>query len=60
MGRLGWRTARNAEPVDPAISHLCDSILECELPAIERSGGSDCKQWFPLTGSSICSRRCHH
>jgi hypothetical protein len=30
---LGGRTARNAEPVDPAIrtTHLCHSIVECEL-----------------------------
>jgi len=33
MWRLGGRTARNAEPVDPAIrtTHLCHSIVECEL-----------------------------
>jgi hypothetical protein len=30
---LGGRTARNAEPVDPAIrtTHMCHCILECGL-----------------------------
>jgi hypothetical protein len=30
---LGERTARNAEPVDPAIrtTHLCQRIVECVL-----------------------------
>jgi hypothetical protein len=30
---LGGRTARNAEPVDPAIrtTHMGQSIVECEL-----------------------------
>jgi hypothetical protein len=30
---LGGQTARNAEPVDPAIrtTHLCHRILECVL-----------------------------
>jgi transposase len=33
MRRLGGRTARNAEPVDPAIRtpHLCQRIVECGL-----------------------------
>src|ERR1700691_3304001 len=33
MWRLGGRTARNAEPVDPAIrtTHSCHSIVECEV-----------------------------
>jgi hypothetical protein len=30
---LGGRTARNAEPVDPAIrtTHMCQCIVECGL-----------------------------
>jgi hypothetical protein len=30
---LGGRTARNVEPVDPAIrtTHLCQRIVECEV-----------------------------
>ena len=33
MRRLGGRTARNAEPVDPAIgtTHMCQCIVECGL-----------------------------
>jgi len=33
MWKLGGRTARNAEPVDPVIGtpHTCHRILECEL-----------------------------
>ena len=31
--KVGERTARNAEPVDPAIrtTHMCHRIVECEV-----------------------------
>jgi hypothetical protein len=36
---LGGQTARNAEPVDPAIrtTHMCQGILECEVLVGTRS-----------------------
>ena len=36
---MGGRTARNAEPVDPAIrtTHMCQGILECEVLVGTRS-----------------------
>src|SRR5512132_3412195 len=39
MRRLGGRTARNAEPVDPAIgtTHMCQCIVECGLLTGTRS-----------------------
>src|SRR3990170_6486155 len=39
MGRLEGRTARNAEPVDPAIgtTHMCQCIVECGLLTGTRS-----------------------
>src|SRR6476620_12669276 len=39
MRRLGGRTARNAEPVDPAIgtTHMCHCITECGLLTGTRS-----------------------